>query len=241
MRILPVSDLHLEWHMDRGQSFLASLDPTGVDVLVIAGDLVEAREAKGVLEGLASRFAQVVFVNGNHELYGLSPVQAHGFLNRAKAPNLHWLNQSTVTIEGVRFVGATLWFPKPPPGVPIWSYNDFNEIQGFVPWAYDEHRAALDFLRAELRPEDVLVTHFFPLRESIHPNYRGHPLNCFFWSGEEADRVVRERGPRLAICGHTHDSLRYKVGHTEVVCNPLGYVGSDLNPKFDERLIVEVP
>jgi predicted phosphodiesterase len=236
MKILPVSDLHLEWHADQGQSFLASLDPTGVDVLVIAGDLAHTESLKSVLEGLAQRFKHVVYVAGNHCYYGFNPEQAKGHFNRAKAPNLHWLNQSTVTIEGVRFVGTTLWFPRPPRKVLVENYPDFWYIKGFRPWVFDEHQAALHFLKSELRPKDVLVTHFFPLRESIA---FGSDLNCFFWSGKEADRIVRERRPRLLIHGHTHFSFRYWVGPTEVICNPLGYP-TEPNRKFDERLIVEV-
>ncbi len=240
MNLLVMSDLHLEWHRDFGVSFIESLDPTGVDVLVLAGDIADAKDARDILGMLCAKFAEVAYLHGNHELYGHSPEQAKGYIHRAKNKNLHWLNNSSATINGVRFVGATLWFPKPSTSAYKGGYNDFSQIHGFEPWVYDEHRAALDFLRAELRPEDVLVTHFIPLRESIHPMYAGHPLNCFFWSGSEADQIVRERGPRLVAHGHTHTSIDQVVGTSRVVCNPFGYVRVGQNPKFDERFIVSV-
>jgi predicted phosphodiesterase len=39
MHIQLLSDLHFEFHADHGQSFVESLDPRGVDVLVLAGDI----------------------------------------------------------------------------------------------------------------------------------------------------------------------------------------------------------
>lgn len=240
MNLLVMSDLHLDFHRDGGKCFIGSLDPTGVDVLVLAGDICDAMAAKDILETLCDNFPQIVFLAGNHEFYGYSPEQAKGWLNRAKAPNVHWLNNSTATIDGVRFVGTTLWFPRPSATAFKGGYNDFFQIRGFEPWVYDEHRAAVEFLRAELRSSDVLVTHFMPLRESIDPQFAGHPLNCFFWSGSEVDQLVRERGPKLVVHGHTHCSARYKVGDTEVICNPYGYLRMGENIKFDERLIVGV-
>ena len=38
-----LSDLHLEMHRDDGRSFLASLDPSGVDLLIVAGDVHSGR------------------------------------------------------------------------------------------------------------------------------------------------------------------------------------------------------
>ena len=39
MKILVVSDLHLEFHEDGGREFLQTLDPRDAEVLVVAGDL----------------------------------------------------------------------------------------------------------------------------------------------------------------------------------------------------------
>jgi predicted phosphodiesterase len=242
MDIAIASDLHLEWHRDYGQSFIESLDPTGVDVLVLAGDIDSAKHLCVSLKAISEKYPQVVLVNGNHELYGFSPEQAHGAIHRAaKGTKTHWLNRSTVTIAGVRFVGATLWFPHPAQTAYKGGYNDFFQVRDFEPWVYEEHRATLDFLDRELKSTDILVTHFMPLRESIQPEYKASTLNCFFWAGEEADKIVRDRGPRLVIHGHTHSSVDYQLGTSRVLCNPFGYVRVGENRKFDLRLIVNVP
>ncbi len=243
VNLLVLSDLHLEWHRDEGQSFIKSLDTKDVDVLVLAGDIDCAPRLEATFEVLCARFPQVVWVMGNHEFYGYNPVQALGFANRAarRFGNLHWLNDSTVTLGGVRFLGCTLWFPKPSASAFKGGYNDYFQIKGFEPWVYDEHRASIRFLSRELRAGDVLVTHFMPLRESIHEAYRGHPLNCFFYAGKEADKLVRESGAQLVVHGHTHCSFDYRLPKgTRVVCNPFGYVRHEENSGFNEGKIVEV-
>lgn len=250
MNIYLLSDLHLEFHRDGGRGFLAALDPRGVDVLVLAGDITNGHLLTDTLSHFCSRFPQVIYVSGNHELYGFhaQSIITSPLLRPTSLPlsptilpmyNLHILDRHhTVTLDGVRFVGSTLWFPKPPCGAPKADYNDFHWIQGFEPWVYEEHRATAAFLDATLQPNDILVTHFFPLRESISVEYQNHPLNCFFWSGAEVDRIVRERSPRLALHGHTHTSFDYHIGRTHVVCNPFGYVGtSDQNRLFTRKIL----
>ena len=80
MRVQLLSDLHLEFHRDGGKAFLKSLDPSGVDVLVLAGDVDVA--AGGLLQSLTSicrlyRDSSVVYVAGNHEFYtGVEPLCA---------------------------------------------------------------------------------------------------------------------------------------------------------------------
>jgi predicted phosphodiesterase len=43
MKIQVMSDLHLEMHADGGAELIRELDRTGVDVLVLAGDITMAR------------------------------------------------------------------------------------------------------------------------------------------------------------------------------------------------------
>src|SRR5450631_3269273 len=57
MKLQIMSDLHLEMHADRGAEFIRSLDPTGVDVLVLAGDITMARHYED-LENVSSCWHQ---------------------------------------------------------------------------------------------------------------------------------------------------------------------------------------
>jgi hypothetical protein len=70
MKLQIMSDLHLEMHADRGAEFIRELDPTGVDVLVLAGDITMARDyedLESVFEPLARKYRKILYVPGNHE------------------------------------------------------------------------------------------------------------------------------------------------------------------------------
>lgn len=43
MKLQTMSDLHLEMHAEGGAELIRELDPTGVDLLVLAGDITTAR------------------------------------------------------------------------------------------------------------------------------------------------------------------------------------------------------
>lgn len=242
-RVQLLSDLHFECHADGGESFVNSLDPTGVDVLVIAGDLAEAASgglAKG-LELLCARFPEVVYVIGNHEFYYSSPeaVEARRQEFNALFPNLHWLDCEMVDVAGLRFGGTPLWFRLPPySGYIRDCVRDFSIIKGYVPWAYEANDRARDFIAANAAQIDVMVTHFLPTEHSVAPQFKKSALNPYFVSDVERD--LRTSGIPLWVHGHTHTSCDYTLGRTRVVCNPFGYVGAALNPTFNDRLVIAV-
>ncbi len=243
MRIQPVSDLHLEFDRDHGKAFAQSLPVLG-DVLVLAGDVLPIRRPPHVVEMLGwfcSRFPRVVYVPGNHEYYKTSPGAGSALLasSAREFPNLHVLDGMVTEIDGVRFVGATLWFPPTPDEAEYRPFlADFSLIDDFVPWVHEAHARNLAFLRQEVRAGDVVVTHFLPHPGSVAPQYEGSPLNRFFLAAD-AHPLVEERGARLWVHGHTHVSFDYQVGKTRVVCNARGYPaepGTSLNP----ALVIEV-
>lgn len=238
MRILIASDLHTEFHMDSGTSLVSSMEDD-VDVAVIAGDLANAHTLKRALRLVCSKFKQVVFVHGNHDMYGGSPAGLRLMKDELRqVSNLHWIDNEAVEIGGTRFVGSTLWFPTPTNSAMKMYLNDFRHISDFEPWVYDNHEASLRFLDTELTASDVLVTHQFPFSGSVSPEFLKSPLNCFFHAGRQAEAIVAEKEPFLAIHGHTHASFDYYTGNTRVVCNPHGYPGE--NASFNFGKIVDI-
>lgn len=241
MRVLVASDLHCEFHRDAGAAMTASLDPNGVDVLVLAGDLSTLPILEAVLERLCDRFAHVVYVTGNHEYYGTRREAVHALLSRLAAgrPNLHWLDDGVATIGGQRFVGSTLWFADDPKARPHRrSLNDFEAIHGFADWVFAANAQARSFLERTVGHNDVVVTHHLPTPRSIHPRHVGSPLNAFFVC--DLERLITGRQPKLWVHGHTHDSLDYRIGTTRIVCNPFGYAAIEENSAFREDLVIEV-
>jgi Icc-related predicted phosphoesterase len=183
----------------------------------------------------------VIFVPGNHEYYRTRPADAEALLAACaqEIPNLHVLNPGVAIIDGTRFVGAALWFPATPDEILYRSsLNDFKLIADFVPWVHDTHRAHLTFLKTNVQPGDVVVTHHLPHPRSIAPQYAGSALNRFFVAADAAG-LVEESDARLWIHGHTHARCDYVTGGTRVVCNPRGYP-SEAGNGFDPRFVVEV-
>ena len=117
MKIQLLSDLHLEVH----PGFVPEPAP-GADLLVLAGD-IGSYQSGSLLEdedfGLA-RFSPlpqyagwptpVVLVPGNHE-YDVQDFDAAHARLRATCERLGliWLERESVVLNGVRFVGTTLW------------------------------------------------------------------------------------------------------------------------------------
>jgi predicted phosphodiesterase len=118
-----LSDLHLESHPHFSAQPLA-----GADVLVLAGDIGSYQlnsdltrlavpdfglarfSPRPVHEGGAAWPTPVIFVPGNHEYDGLEFDEAHRRLRQAcDRWGLIWLEQESVVLQGVRFVGCTLW------------------------------------------------------------------------------------------------------------------------------------
>ncbi|SCK11216.1 Predicted phosphoesterase [Variovorax sp. HW608] len=106
MKVLILSDPHLEFspfELPAGLEF---------DVVVLAGD-IHSPAAKAVRwAGEGTRFGgkPVVYVPGNHEFYDTRMDHAIAEMRAAARVNgVHFLDGDQVLIDGVRFLGATLW------------------------------------------------------------------------------------------------------------------------------------
>lgn len=264
MKIQIASDLHLDLLYRRFPEFRA-VQPAEADILVIAGDIHVHDEA---VSAFGDWPVQVVYVHGNHELYGSSRVAVVERLReKSRGTRLHFLEQDEYVQDGVRFLGCCLW-------------TDFMLIEGMheeamlesdrclmdfkrivnedgTPFsAVDsmfEHKRALEWLTRKLaQPYEgrtVVVTHHAPHPDSIHARFAGNILNAAFVT--DLGNLMRQYRPELWIHGHVHDSFDYRVGTTRVVANPRGYArnrNSAATPEklewenaaFDPRLVVKI-
>jgi predicted phosphodiesterase len=114
MKIQLLSDLHLEAH----PHWKAQPLP-GADMLVLAGDIgsYQPRSQLSDADFGLGQFSPhngwptpVLFVPGNHEYDTLDFDAAHARLRATcERLGLTWLERETVVLNGVRFVGTTLW------------------------------------------------------------------------------------------------------------------------------------
>lgn len=252
MRVQILSDIHVE--------FGNRMPPPApdADVVVLAGDIAPYRAE--VLEDIAETLSgsRVLYVPGNHEFYGgdIDAVRAAMARDCARL-GIELLDRRALTIDGVRFIGATLWTDFALDGVAEAfaaqqtarrQMADFRVIRpgrvAFTPaGSVRRHEADRDFIERELRNAAderlaaVVVTHHAPTPRSIRPWFHGNALNPAFAS--RLDGLIATYQPPLWIHGHMHDSVDEQLGGTRVVANPGGYAPSE-NPRFDPALCVDV-
>jgi Icc-related predicted phosphoesterase len=247
MKLHILNDLHIEFE---------DFDPpaTDADVVILAGDIGVGLEGLRWAEG---RFPDrpVIYVPGNHEFYhhDLSLIEDL----KAQAPgHIHVLNDDQVIIDGVRFLGSTLWtdFALFGEGERFYAMKiaqkwmtDFSIIRKdgrkFTPRdAVQLHTASRSWLASMLaEPFDggtVVVTHHAPSSRSVHTRYARDLLSPAFASSLEklmdGDRAL------LWVHGHMHDAFDYEIYGTRIVCNPRGYAPYALAQGFMPDLIVEI-
>ena len=241
MKIQVMSDIHLEFFPNDTavKDFADTLNADEADVVVIAGDLGVLRQSGRIATFLGRLKKPVLWVPGNHEYYRSSIAGEQDFLSSISKtlPNITVLNRSSVEIDGVKFVGATLWFAETQEALSRQFYlSDFQTISD-APSIFNHGRDDLQFLRDNITEDCVVITHHLPSDRSIGERYRRSLINCYFVNWDAEHLPV---WPKLWIHGHTHLSTDYMLGDTRIICNPLGYWGRrDLNPEFDKKLIVE--
>jgi len=246
-RLLIHSDVHTEFHRDDGESFFSTL-PREADILVLAGDITVVRMMNSALRQACDLFRDVVYVIGNHEAYRSSIHRALDAAKKCEAAltNLTVLEAEEAIVQGVHFVGGTMWFREQRPDTLVNArfMNDFHLINEFLgspdgerPSVYDYNERCVDFISENMTQDSVVVTHHLPSAKSTPKMYEGSPLNCFFQCDMEQPILASQ--PQLWIHGHTHSSCDYKIGATRVVCNPFGYVPNDINSDH-KNLFVDV-
>lgn len=253
MRLQILSDLHLS-------GGVPPIPATDADLFVLAGDIARPREAIAWAAGLGK---PVLYVPGNHEFYGSSIEATLRDLRRLAArTKVRVLDDDELVVDGVRFLGSTLWtdfmlygdgeLRSAAMADARRFLRDFSRIRaadrGDAPFTPDDaaarHARHAAWLESRLASRHdgptVVVTHHAPARRSIHPRYAGSLLNAGFVS--DATRLLGGDRASLWIHGHTHDSFDYDVGGTRVVCNPRGYAkdGANENPSFDAGFTVDV-
>ena len=68
MKVQILSDLHVEFHRDYGNSFISSIK-NNAEVLIVAGDLDTFDRLDVTMGQLSDTYQHVVYVLGNHEYY----------------------------------------------------------------------------------------------------------------------------------------------------------------------------
>ena len=279
MNIQLLSDLHLE----SNPHFKPKPLP-GADVLVLAGDIGSYQPGSllnslGIADFGLARFSPlpvalsganwptpVLFVPGNHEYDGLDFDDTRLRLREACARlGLIWLESEVVLLQGVRFVGSTLWTDFDALSTDAARSADITLGQQLTArekafraanfYLKKNHalRQGLPMLAPEVRTEGLRSQAW--LREALATPFAGNTVvvTHFAPSLLSSDprygltpgtagfcNALDDLFPlaKLWLHGHLHCPNDYVKGGCRVVANPLGYARKGEQAAFQEALCI---
>jgi len=233
MKIHLLSDLHFEhWKLVGDVYAPIEYIPAYSDVLVLAGDIIQGaalnkEEITTILKRLRDKAEYVLYVPGNHEYYeGDRKKDWTQFTSQIEEICLElkisFMRRDSVLIRGIRFHGCTLWYGETRSTQEYFSrWSDKQWIGFTLKQAAEENKKDREFLEANVRMGDVVITHMLPSFKSVHPMYAGSKINCYYVTDLEEE--IKKLAPQLWMHGHTHIPCDYKIGLTRVVASPFGY------------------
>jgi Icc-related predicted phosphoesterase len=217
----------------------------------------DARRFREFFQHCSDNWPHVLYVSGNHEHYDGRWERTSDILRTEMAHyhNIHFMDQDSITIDGIRFLGVPLWtsFKDADPNV-MWavkSYmSDYRWIKHFNAGQWGrlrpqdtlaKHQSDVSWLTDQLAMDHtptVIIGHHAPSYQSIHEMYRNQAdMNYAFCSSLD-HMMVTNYHIRLWVHGHVHNCFDYSINQARVVCNPLGYPSETTG--FDPALVVEV-
>jgi UDP-2,3-diacylglucosamine pyrophosphatase LpxH len=191
----------------------------------------------------------VIYVHGNHEGYHGTREQALAYWRAQNIKdNFYVLENDTVVIHGVRFIGTTLFTPMDEPLDQL-ICSKFPDIEYIDGWKFSDWRKtyaeAVRYIETELNfpfdGETVVVTHHAPSEKSIAPQYQNDTFNRCYYSN--LDRLMWYFKIKYWIHGHMHTSFDYVIGDdfysTRVICNPYGY-GMENSMYYNPAMVLDI-
>jgi predicted phosphodiesterase len=264
MRVNVISDLHIDF---------ADLTLPGGDVLILSGDIFEAKSFKKenynpemvlleheqedkrpdrfyrfILEECSQKYREVIMVMGNHEHYRFQFHKTYEHIKSQLPSNVHLLEKESLVLDGVLFLGATLWTDmNRQDALTLYhmqgAMNDYRQITMLNERTGDYHRLqpektvqehfkTMDYFKFALSENRqraggalpvVVVTHHSPSKLSTKPKYQKDVLMNGAYSSDLSEFILDHSEIRVWTHGHTHDTFDYMVGKTRIICNPRGY------------------
>ena len=262
MKIQIVSDLHIDKNYDHMDAMITPIPD--VRVLILAGDVCSCASVEGLelfktfIQTYCSSYPYVLHVAGNHEFHNPkrisgNPVSMFNIRLRLgklmhEIPNYYYLDNNDMNIDGVHFIGTTLWCHLPSH---LWLYYQHRISDYKYIYNYDTH-CNLD----TITPEQVCMLHRTSTRYiehilSITDNdskvvlITHHPLiwnpigrDLSYAYNNHLDHMLTPP-VNLAVHGHTHIPMDKWIGNVHVVSNPYGY-GSECSTSYRSDYVVDV-
>lgn len=252
MKIHLISDIHLELATNGPKTIRLvkqrlQYQEVSNAVLVLAGDIGKptGKLYRMFLQEMSSIYAHVIIITGNHEYYQtgrfvkgslrkfetkhpltMQEVDAAARKVASEFSNVHFLQRESIVLDGVRFLGCTLWSR---PQLELAStINDFTYIPEFEknPKLFEDlHEADVKWLsetlplKSDEYNKTVVITHHLPSFKLVSEGYQNNPKNVFYAS----DLEHLMAGADVWLAGHTHVGTQLEIASCRCYVNPLGY------------------
>jgi hypothetical protein len=247
MHIQIISDIHLEY-----RNGYYPFIPKRADNIALLGDIGKpfSKVYHRLINDLSKRFSNVILVAGNHEFFSpkrrkltVSEIRAQIQEIASSYLNVHYLENKSIVIDGVRFLGCTLWTSIP---FDMWQHvrkkiNDYRmcyidkyeDTNTGVPLSPEHttfwHDQSVSWLKEQLNipgymtTPTVILTHHCPYKIGTgDPEFQGTPTQCCY----ATDLSTLFCRPIITWAyGHTHYRNDQVVRGVRLVSNPLGYPG----------------
>lgn len=242
MRLFATSDLHTDYK--ENFRWLQELSDTEYrnDALIVAGDVSDRLEIiRETLLLLRSKFRQLFFTPGNHELWvrGMEINSLEKFQLVLDLCDELDIATKPVRLEDYWIIPLFSWYdgvfePK------MKSWADFH----FCKWPADAAPLSDYFLRLNdpyLKAYDAPVitfSHFIPRHDLLPPkeylriSWLANVSIC-----AALENQIRQLKSRVHICGHTHTTFDRVIDDVRYVQNAVRYPKERRTPSFPIKLI----
>ncbi|HEX8395588.1 MAG TPA: metallophosphoesterase [Longimicrobium sp.] len=232
MRVFAISDLHTDFRENREALARAPLAGHGDDALIVAGDIADSEAVlRDTLELLASRFREVFFVPGNHELWvrGEERSSVDKFQAVLRICGQAGVRTAPARVGGAWVVPLLAWYH---PSFDVRGEGAEDELEGwsdryFCRWPAEVMDRPDRFFLARNEPHVhgydapvITFSHFVPRTELVPRvrwlRFKGLPLVA---GTTEIDEQIRRIGARVHVFGHTHIAADREIAGVRYVQN----------------------
>lgn len=233
--------------------------PVPADAMKPGRNQSAAYKYREFFQHVSAEYDHVVYCAGNHELYHGRFPDAYDWLREEMKnySNIHFLDKEQVEIDGITFVGGTLWTDmnrNDPTTMQLIEsmINDFRIIRNsqrnyarFSPLdSVVHHRETLEYIKSvvdsDASKKYVVVGHHAPCALSIHETYKNEYYMNGGYHSDLSEFILDRSQIALWTHGHMHNPSDYMMGDTRIVCNPRGYKGHDPHADYFELKFLEI-
>jgi len=271
MKIFLASDIHTERAQRNFDPFfeydcLLVNYPQDADIIILAGDIGEWING---MEWARNHFKNktIIYTLGNHEYYDSDLNIIDELKLKAKELDIHLLDNDSVVIDDVRFLGTTLWtdfndFSNIAVSEAMATMNDYRYIKCKDWWRDKNNKQQAMQLMDSISTKNYNEEMFSPavayllhkkalawLDCELHKEHDGKTVVITHHSptmktttnhayGSKLEKFIEQKKIDIWCHGHTHQSCDYEVSGTRIVCNARGYPFSGISESFNENKLI---